>query len=212
RRLPMCSARWGRTLGSVTCGLRACESRGDGRSLGVTAVSASGSRSERAEAGDAGRQVHLLHQAPPDEIAQRLGGPAAQAAIAHAAEEARDGKLVRETVATVDLHGLARHADAHLVAVDLRHCRERRIGELVAAHRRSIEEAPRRLDLDVHVGGLPPEPLEVTDGMAERLALPQVLDRLLERALGEAEADRCVETALGVEGAQELLHPVALQD
>src|SRR4029453_2955827 len=60
-----------------------------------------------------------VHQSLADQVAQRLGGPAAEAAVTGAAIEPRHQVFVGEAVAAEHLDGLAGDADRHLVAIDL---------------------------------------------------------------------------------------------
>ena len=65
------------------------------------------------------------------------------------------------------LDRLRSDTDAHLVGVDLGHGSKHRVRELITAHCRTVEQATRRLDLDIHVGHFPAQALEVTDLLAE---------------------------------------------
>src|SRR5687768_3433110 len=90
--------------------------------------------SEHSHAEAAARKIHVLDELAADEVAQRLARAAAEAPVARAAIEARHCELVGEAVSAVHLYRFGRDADRHLVAVDLRHRRERRIGKVLAAH------------------------------------------------------------------------------
>ena len=99
-----------------------------------------------------------------------------------------DGMQGRVAGAAVDLDALAGDALGHLGGEELHHR-----GLLVAALAGvdlladEIHELACRLDLRRHVGDLEADGLEVRDRVAELLAVVGVLDRIVERALGEAD-------------------------
>ncbi len=70
-------------------------------------------------------------------------------------------------------------------------------------------EQPGRLDLGREVGDLGLDRLELGDRLAEGLALLGVGDRLVERALGEADAHRRDADPAAVEDVEEVLEAVA---
>src|SRR4051812_44212899 len=83
---------------------------------------------------------------------------------------------------------------------------------LVAALRlgcRDVDHLARSLQLHRHVGDHELDPLEVGDALTELLALLDVGDRLVERALRDPDGLRADGDARVVEGAQGDLEPVA---
>jgi hypothetical protein len=110
----------------------------------------------------------------------------------------------------VDLDGLLRRADGEAAGLELRlRGRQREVPALVLEERRLVGQEPCGLDLGRHVGELGLDGLELRDRLAERLALLGVGQRLVERALREADAHRRDPDAPDVEDVQELLEPGA---
>ena len=72
-----------------------------------------------------------------------------------------------------------------------------------------VDEQPRGLDLGRHVGELGLDRLELGDRLAERAPLLGVGERLVERALREADAHRRDADPPDVEHLQELLEAAA---
>src|SRR5438552_9431983 len=76
----------------------------------------------------------------------------------------------------------------------------------------AMDQQAGGVELDLHVGQLPADALEVAEGPAELLALGRVGQRALEGALGEAERHGGGAEPLAVVGAHELLEAVAGAD
>src|SRR5262249_50782340 len=76
----------------------------------------------------------------------------------------------------------------------------------------AVDEQPRGVELDRHVGQLPPNALKIADGATELLARAGVGERPLVRALGEAERDGGGAEPLAVVRAHQLLEAVAGTD
>src|SRR5271166_4193772 len=156
-------------------------------------------------------RVDTRQHALTDQVAQRLGGAAAQGSVTRAAIEARHREFVGEAVAAMDLDRLAGHPQRHLVAIDLGDRGKKRIGKRIGASAGAVEHAAARLDVLVHLGDLPAHALKLADRAAERLALLDVAHRLLEGAFGEPERNAGIEATLGVEGGEQLPEPVLAQ-
>src|SRR4029077_3887652 len=141
-----------------------------------------------------------VHDPLADEIAQRLRGAAAERAVARAAIETRHRVFVGETEAAVQLDRLAGDPVRHLVAGDLGHRRQMRIGKRIGGDAGAIEDAAGGLDLAVHLRELPAHALKIRDRLAEYRPVPDIFAGLVERTLGQPKRYARIETALGVEG------------
>ena len=121
------------------------------------------------------------------------------------AVEAAHRILLHVAVAAVDLDRLLGAADRQAPRLELRlRRRQREVAARVLLHRRLVNEQPRRLDLGRHVGELGLDRLEARDRPAERVALAGVRERLVQRALREADAHRGDADPAAVEDLQEL--------
>src|SRR5262249_44119590 len=126
------------------------------------------------------------------------------------AVQARDGVLVHETVAAVDLEAPVRRAVRELAGEELRHRGgAAEVAALVLLPRGLVDEPARRLDLRRHVDELLLHRLELRDRLAELLALLRVVVGEVVRALREADAHRRDRDAAAVEDLQELLEALA---
>src|SRR3954452_5090481 len=126
------------------------------------------------------------------------------------AVQARDGVLVHETVAAVDLEAPVCGAVRELAGEELRHRGgATEVAPLVLLPRRLVDERARRFDLGRHVDELLLHGLELRDRLAELLALLRVPVREVVGALREADAHRRDGDATAVEDLQELLEPLA---
>jgi hypothetical protein len=67
-----------------------------------------------------------------------------------------------------------------------------------------VDQVPGGLDLGRHVGQHELDALELVDPLPELLALVGVAERLLERALGDAQRERADADAAGVERLHEV--------
>src|SRR4051794_11373076 len=105
-----------------------------------------------------------------------------------------DGVLLDVAVAAEDLHRVGCDLHRHVGAIELRHrgdLRElRAVGALVDQLAALVEQPARGLALGLHVGEHPGDQLVLDDRLAHRLAALRVLERVVGRALSEAEALR----------------------
>src|SRR5581483_1428297 len=121
------------------------------------------------------------------------------------AVEAGGGVLLDVAVATVDLHGPLARAHREPARDELRLRGDEREGlAAVPEERGAVGEEPRRLDLRGEVRELHLDRLEPRDRLAERAPLPRVGERLVERPLGEPEAEGGDADPAAVEDGQEL--------
>src|SRR5215469_7305535 len=164
--------------------------------------------SECAQPEDPVDRVDACQHPPADQVAQGLGRAAAESAVAGAAVEARHWELVGETVPAMDLDRFAGDPEGHFVTVSLGDRGQERVRERVGAGAGPVEHAAADLDILVHLGDFPAHPLKLADSAPERLALLDIAHRLLQGALGETERDARVQTALRVEGREQLSEPV----
>ena len=109
----------------------------------------------------------------------------------------------------MDLHALGGGAAGGFAGVELAHRSLGRVGPArVAERRRAVHQEARGVQLGGHVGHHPAQRLEVGDGLAERLALLRIGDRLLQRAAPEPDAERPDGDPSLVEDAQRVDEPV----
>src|SRR3954465_11711308 len=105
-----------------------------------------------------------------------------------------DGILLDVAVAAEDLHRVGRDLHRHVGAVELRHRGDLRqllpVGALVDQLAALVEQPASCLALGLHVGQHPGDQLVLDDRLAHRLAALRVLERVVGRALSEAEALR----------------------
>src|SRR5207245_4212382 len=91
--------------------------------------------------------------------------------------ELLDGKVLDETVASVDLERAVRSADCHLGGEVLRLGGEPGIrATLVLGGRRALGQEPRRVDVGRHLGKIELDRLELADRTAELPALLRVAE------------------------------------
>src|SRR3954447_12168294 len=120
-----------------------------------------------------------------------LGGALPDEQQRRVAVEALDLVLLRVAVAAVDAQRLLDAEVAALGGEELRHAGLELRALAGVLHPGGAERhQARRVDLRRHVGELELDRLVLGDRLAERLALPGVLQRELERALGDADAAR----------------------
>src|SRR6266511_6144330 len=121
---------------------------------------------------------------PADDQLLDLRRPLVEAVHTRVAPEALDRELVGEAVAAVDLDRVVAGALRDLAGVELRDARLARArNALVLEMAGAVDEQPRGLGLDDHVGDELLHELVRGDGLAERVALRGVRDRRVDRGL-----------------------------
>src|SRR5690242_3677965 len=142
---------------------------------------------------------------PRDHQLLHLVGALADGEDLRVAVEAAHRVLLDVAVAAVDLHGFLRAAHREPPRLELRlRGGEAERAPLVLQPGGLVGEQARRLDLGGHVGELGLDGLEPADRLPERAPLLGVGERLVERALGEADAHRRDADAPDVEHVEEL--------
>src|SRR5882762_7020652 len=149
-------------------------------------------------------RLRRIHDPLADKITERLGGAAAERAVARSAIQTRHREFVGETKSAVQLDRLAGDPVGHLVARDLGHRRHERIGKRIGSDTGAIEDAAGRLDLAVHLSEFPAHALIVTDRLSEHRSVPDIFAGFFKSALGQPKRYTRIEAALRVEGVQQL--------
>src|SRR2546427_5996896 len=154
-----------------------------------------------------GLEVELLG----DDLLHDLAGAAADREEPDGAREALDRVLAHVPVAAVELHAVVGDAVGHLGGEELDH------GDL--AHRlvavgvlltRRVGEAAPGLDQRREIGKLVTDGLLLREWAAERVALADVGDGVLERARGHGDRVQAGHQALALEDAHDLVESDAL--
>src|SRR5207248_1145216 len=124
---------------------------------------------------------------------------------ARVAPKALDRELGDVAVAAEDLHRLPGDPLGDLGGEQLGHRRLAHAISPIEEPGRAPHRGARRLDLRRHARELEFDGLELRDRLAELLALPGVLERRLERRLGDADRARGVRDPPALERARHLL-------
>src|SRR5262245_49342448 len=141
-----------------------------------------------------------------DAVLEDLDRAAGDHPAAAAARAILDQLLLAVAHGAPDLERLVRHVEAGPVAVGLGD--RRLVGRRQAAigiAGGAVEQELRRVELHLHVGELPLQPLELGEQAPELLALQRPVACALERVAAERERARGVAEALDVEAGHLLL-------
>src|SRR6266849_3795878 len=146
-----------------------------------------------------------------DDLLHDLAGTAADRKEPDVTREALDGVLAHVPVAAVELHAVVSDAVGHLGGEELGHgdFAHRVVAPGVCLTRRVGEPAPG-LDQRGEIGELVAHGLLLRERAAERLALADVGDGVLERARGHGDGVQAGHQALALEDAHDLVEPDAL--
>src|SRR5439155_7965900 len=145
-----------------------------------------------------GLEVELLG----DDLLHDLAGAAADREEPDVAREALDRVLAHVPVAAVQLHAVVGDAVGHLGGEELDHGHlAHRLAAVRVVLARRIGEPPPGLDERGEVGELVAHDLLLRERPAERVALADVGDGVLERALGHGDRVQTGHQALALEDA-----------
>src|SRR5215831_6750117 len=123
-----------------------------------------------------------------------------------------DRKIGGECDAAVDLHALVGGFERHFVGVIFGHARVlARLFALIEARRGLVDEEPRGLQFDEHVGQHPLHRLAVGERLAEGRTLLGIGSRHFDASLGDAERTRTVLDAADIEPLLAVAHAFAFR-
>src|SRR6516225_427125 len=155
------------------------------------------------------RTSRLLQELPRHDHALDLVGALVDLGDLRVAHHALDREVVHVAVAAEQLYRVGGHRHGHVGGQALaRRGEERQVIDPLSGHgplgpgRRRVGELAGRLELHRHVGDHELQALEFRDRPAELLALPDVPERVVQGALGDAEGLRGDRDASVVQGAQ----------
>src|SRR3989475_12644169 len=153
-----------------------------------------------------GLEVELLG----DDLLHDLAGAAADREEPDVAREALDRVLAHVPVAAVQLHAVVGDAVGHLGGEELDHGHlAHRLAAVRVVLARRIGAPPPGFDERGEVGELVAHDLLLRERPTERVALADVGDSVLERALGHGDRVQTGHQALALEDAHDLVEPDA---
>src|SRR5215813_928063 len=160
---------------------------------------------------DGSSTVGLEHVAGDDHL-HHLARAFGDAVAALLPPHLLDRKIGGERDATVDLHALVGGFERHFVGVIFGHVGVlARLFALIEARRGLIDEEPRGLQFDEHVGQHPLHRLPVGERLAEGRTLLGIGSRHFDASLGDAERTRTVLDAADIEPLLAVAHAFAFR-